>query len=187
MITIRQIQELKEIDHYSPLEKAIHTICIVDGRNIDEVEEMKVYDLFNRFNEIMDNLKFEDVIQLRFKVKGRRFKMIPNAMEMQGQHFISLQQFDSTDTLPNLHRIMAMLSEEVNILGRPKKIKNLGVQFEEVSNLFLDLPYQIAYGYTLFFSRLYPKLLDATQIYLSQMVKELKTKAEIQYKDGLNS
>ena len=42
MITIRQIQELKEIDHYSPLEKAIHTICIVDGRNIDEVEEMKV-------------------------------------------------------------------------------------------------------------------------------------------------
>ena len=187
MITIRQIQELKEIDHYSPLEKAIHTICIVDGRNIDEVEEMKVYDLFNRFNEIMDNLKFEDVIQLRFKVKGRRFRMIPNAMEMQGQHFISLQQFDSTDTLPNLHRIMAMLSEEVNILGRAKKVKNLGVQFEEVSNLFLDLPYQIAYGYTLFFSRLYPKLLDATQIYLSQMVKELKAKAEMQYKGGLNS
>lgn len=186
MITIRQIQELKEIDHYSPLEKAIHTICIVDGRNIDEVEEMKVYDLFNRFNAIMDNLKFEDVIQLRFKIKGRRFRMIPNAMEMQGQHFISLQQFDSTDTLPNLHRIMAMLSEEVNIFGRAKKIKNLGVQFEEVSNLFLDLPYQIAYGYTLFFSRLYPKLLDATQIYLTEMVKELKAKA-IKLKDGSNS
>ena len=186
MITIKQIQELKEIDHYTPLEKAIHTICIMDNRNIDDVEEMKVYDLFNRFNEIMDNLKFEDVIQLRFKVKGRRFRMIPNATQMQGQHFISLQQFDSTDTLPNLHRIMAMLSEEVNILGRPKKIKNLGVQFEEVSNLFLHLPYQIAYGYTLFFSRLYPKLLDATQTYLSQMVENLKVKA-MEYKDGLNS
>ena len=187
MITIRQIQELKEIDHYSPLEKAIHTICIVDGRNIDEVEEMKVYDLFNRFNEIMDSLKFEDVIQLRFKIKGRRFRMIPNATQMQGQHFVALQQFDSTERLTNLHRIMAMLSEEVNIFGRPKKVKNLGVQFEEVSNLFLDLPYQIAYGYTLFFSHLYPKLLDATQIYLSQMVKELKAKVEMQYKDGLNS
>jgi hypothetical protein len=186
MITIRHIQELKEIDHYSPLEKAIHTICIVDGRDIDEVEEMKVYDLFNRFNTIMDNLKFEDTIQLRFKIKGRRFRMIPNAMEMQGQHFISLQQFNSDDTLPNLHRIMAMMSEEVNIFGRPKKIKNLGVQFEEVSNLFLHLPYQIAYGYTLFFSRLYPKLLDATQTYLSQMVESLKAKA-MEYKDGLNS
>jgi hypothetical protein len=186
MITIKHIQELKEIDHYTPLEKAIHTICIMDNRNIDDVEEMKVYDLFNRFNTIMDGIKFDDKIQLKFKIKGRRFRMIPNAMEMQGQHFISLQQFNTEDTLPNLHRIMAMMSEEVNILGRPKKIKNLGVQFEEVSNLFLHLPYQIAYGYTLFFSQLYPKLLDATQTYLIQMVENLKAKA-MEYKDGLNS
>ena len=186
MITIRNIQELKEIDHYTPLEKAIHTICIMDNRNIDDVEEMKVYDLFNRFNTIMDGIKFDDKIQLKFKIKGRRFRMIPNAMQMQGQHFISLQQFNSEDTLPNLHRIMAMLSEEVNIFGRPKKIKNLGVQFEDVSRLFLELDYQIAHGYTLFFSQLYPKLLDATQIYLSQMVENLKAKA-MEYKDGLNS
>jgi hypothetical protein len=66
MITIKQIQELKEIDHYTPLEKAIHTICIMDNRNIDDVEEMKVYDLFNRFNTIMDGIKFDDKIRLKF-------------------------------------------------------------------------------------------------------------------------
>jgi hypothetical protein len=46
MITIQQLQELKEIEDYNPLEKAIHTICIVDKKNIDDVENMTVKDLF---------------------------------------------------------------------------------------------------------------------------------------------
>ena len=186
MITIKDIQELKEIEHFPTLEKAIHTICILDKKEIDDVEQMKVKDLFKRFNELTDKLQFKDEIKLKFKVKGRRFRMIPNATHMQGQHFIALQQYDMKDVVINLHEIMALLSEEVDIFGKPKKIKHIGQHFEEVSKLFLDMPYQIAHGYSLFFSLLYPKLLDATQTYLSQMVKKLQDQA-IQYKDGLNS
>lgn len=185
MITIKHIQELKEIEDFTPLEKAIHTICILDGKQIDEVEAMKVKELFARYNVLMDSLKFDDSITTKFKIKGRRFRMIPNATQMQGQHFIALQQYNGNDIVPNLHEIMALLSEEVNIFGRPKPIRNLATHHQEVSNLFLNLPYKYAHGYSLFFSLLYPKLLDATQTYLSQMVTRLQEQA-IQYKDGLS-
>ena len=185
MITIRDIQELKEIEHFSALEKAIHTICILDKKEIDAVEQMKVKDLFKRFNELTEQLQFNDTITLKFKVKGRRFRMIKNATEMQGQHFVALQQYDMNDVVSHLHEIMALLSEEVDIFGKPKKIKNLGNHFEDVSKLFRDMPYQIAHGYSLFFSLLYPKLLESTQTYLSQMVMKLQQKAT-QFKDGSN-
>jgi hypothetical protein len=181
MITIKDIQELKEIEHFQPLEKAIHTICILDKKDIDSVEQMKVKDLFKRFNELTDGLKFDDTIKLKFKFKGRRFRMIKNATEMQGQHFIQLQQYK--DVVENLHEIMALLTEQVNIFGKAIKVKNLGEHFQEKSNMFRQLPYQYAHGYSLFFSLLYPKLLDATQIYLSQMVKKLQHQAT-QLKDG---
>jgi len=184
MITIQQLQELKEIEDYNPLEKAIHTICIVDNKIIDDVENMTVKDLFARFNQIditpRENLKFN------FKLKGRRFKMIPNATEMQGQHFISLQQYSSDEIVNNLHKIMAMLTTEVNIFGKPKKVKNLAKNFEDVSELFLSMPYDIANTYSLFFSQLYPKLLESTQDFLIAKVKEMEQEA-IQFKAGLKS
>ena len=184
MITIQQLQELKEIEDYSPLEKAIHTICIVDKKNIDEVENMMVYELFERFNTIVKEIEPRENLKFSFKIKGRRFKMIPNATEMQGQHFISLQQYSGDEIVNNLHKIMAMLTTEVNIFGRPKKIKNVAKHFEEVSELFLHLPFDIANTYSLFFSQLYPKLLESTQDFLMAKVKEMEQEA-IQFKAGL--
>lgn len=186
MITIRHLQELKEIEDFDPLEKAIHTICILDEKDVDSVERMKVKDIFKRFNELMDALNFDNTIKTSFKIKGRRFRMIKNATEMEGQHFVALQKYNNEDLVNKLHEIMALLTEEVNIFDKPKKIKHIGSHFDEVSKLFLDLPYEIAYSYSLFFSLLYPKLLNATQTYLETMVKNLQVKAEIQYKDGLN-
>lgn len=189
MITIRHLQELKEIEDFNPLEKAIHTICILDEKDVDTVERMKVKDIFKRFNELMDALNFDNTIKTSFKIKGRRFRMIKNATEMEGQHFVALQKYnneDLKDLINNLHEIMALLTEEVNIFGKPKKIKHIGSHFDEVSKLFLELPYEIAYSYSLFFSLLYPKLLNATQTYLETMVKKLQAQAVTQYKDGLN-
>lgn len=184
MITIAQLQELKEIEDYSPLEKAIHTICIVDRRTIDEVEQMMVYELFERFNTIVKEIEPRDNLKFSFKLKGRRFKMLANATEMQGQHFISLQQYSGDEIINNLHKIMAMLTVEVNIFGKPKKIKDVAKHFEEVSELFLSMPYDIANSYSLFFSQLYPKLLETTQVFLTEMVTELQQKAT-QFKAGL--
>jgi hypothetical protein len=184
MITIAQLQELKEIEDYSPLEKAIHTICIVDRKIIDDVENMTVKDLFARFNEIVLEITPRENLSFTFKVKGRRFKMIPNATEMQGQHFISLQQYSGDEIVNNLHKIMAMLTTEVNIFGQPKKVKNIAQHFENVSELFLSMPYDIANTYSLFFSQLYPTLLQSTQDFLTEKVKELEHEAT-QYKVGL--
>jgi hypothetical protein len=186
MITIQQLQELKEIEDYNPLEKAIHTICIVDNKIIDDVENMTVKDLFARFNEIVVEITPRENLSFTFKVKGRRFKMIPNATEMQGQHFISLQQYSGDEIVNNLHKIMAMLTTEVNIFGKPKKVKNLAKHFEDVSELFLQMPYDIANTYSLFFSQLYPKLLESTQDFLIAKVKEMEQEA-IRYKAGLKS
>jgi hypothetical protein len=79
---------------------------------------------------------------------------------------------------------MAMLTTEVNIFGKHKKVKNLAKHFEDVSELFLQMPYDIANTYSLFFSQLYPKLLESTQDFLIAKVKEMEQEA-IQFKAGL--
>ena len=55
MITIKHIQELKEIEDFTPLEKAIHTICILDGKQIDEVLTEKNID-YSRLKQDRDEM-----------------------------------------------------------------------------------------------------------------------------------
>ena len=184
MITIKQFQELQEIDEYSTLEKAIHTICIVDIKSVDDVEQLSVKDIYKRYFEIIKEIEPKENLKFSFKIKGKRFKMIPNATEMQGQHFIAIQQYSSEEIVPNLHKIMAMLTQEVNILGKPKKIKNLHKHFEEVSELFLSLNYDIANTYSLFFSKLYKTCLTISTDFLTEKVKVMEQEA-IRFKDGL--
>ena len=97
-----------------------------------------------------------------------------------------MQQYSGDEIVNNLHKIMAMLTVEVNIFGKPKKVKDVAKHFEEVSELFLSMPYDIANSYSLFFSQLYPKLLETTQVFLTEMVTELQQKAT-QFKVGLKS
>ena len=175
MITIRQIQELQEVEHFEPLEKAVNTISIVRKIPIDNVEELSINEIMDSYNTILNELNnFPKEPQYKFKIKGRRFQMIHNALDLSADQFISLQQYTSEQIITNLHRIMATLTNEVNWYGKVKKIKNKREHFEQLSEIFLDLDFHIANSYAVFFSLLYPQLLNATLSYLQTEMKKVE-------------
>lgn len=178
MITIRQIQELQEVEHFEPLEKAVNYISIVRKMSIDKVEEMPMNKIMSTYKDILTELEnYPKEPKYKFKINGRRFQMIHNAMDISADQFISLQQYTPQEIVINLHRIMATLTNEVNWYGKVKPIKNKREHFEQLCEMFLDLDFHIANSYAVFFSLLYPKLLDAT---LSYLQTEMKKAEELQ-------
>ena len=95
---------------------------------------------------------------------------------MSAHHFIELQELASKDKIEALHEIIGCLSYRVNIFGR--KIED---DYTWKVENFKTLPVINFYNYALFFSALYPKLLDATLTYL----KEEIAKAKEMSSDGL--
>jgi hypothetical protein len=89
---------------------------------------------------------------------------------MSAHHFIELQELASKDKIQALHEIIGCLSYRVNIFGR--KIDD---DYTWKVENFQDLTgYLTSYNYALFFSALYPKLLDATLTYLKEEIVKAK-------------
>ena len=88
---------------------------------------------------------------------------------MSAHHFIELQELASKDKIQALHEIIGCWSYRVKIFGR--KIDDYYTWKVEK---FKTLPVTNFYNYALFFSALYPKLLDATLTYLKAEILKAK-------------
>jgi hypothetical protein len=104
--------------------------------------------------------------------------LIKTAKDMSAHHFIELQDLSQRDTLQALPEIIGCLSYRINIFGR-KVDDDYQAKVED----FKTLPITNFYNYALFFSALYPKLLNATLTFLKQETEKVKA----MYSDGLVS
>jgi hypothetical protein len=174
-ITIEKLQRVSEIPTDNPILEKATTIAIVYDIPIDEVLAMTMDEL-NKYN--IDFLKQlpQAKLKFKFKHKGKRYRLVKNAGKMAAHHFVELQDLSQRDTLEALPEIIGCLSYRVNIFGR-KIDDDYNAKVED----FKTLPIINFYNYALFFSALYPKLLNATLTYL----KEEKEKVEEMYLDGL--
>jgi hypothetical protein len=175
-ITIEQLQELASIEHFEGVERRIHQIAIVNHLDIDEVEEMTLEEILNQ----VEKLKFlnelpQQKVKLSFRHHKKRYKLITNAQEMNASHFVALQQINSEAIIENLHRIIAMLSYEVDLFGRRIEIPKgqVATNFEERCESFKTLSCLNAYSYAVFFLALYPQLLSVTLDFLKQEMSNL--------------
>ena len=168
-ITIGKLQAIQEIDDtFNPIEKAAHIVAIIKGIPYEEVQQwtmkkLKEFDL--SFLSEMPKSKFT----FSFKHKNRRFKLVANAKEMKAHHFIELQEVAKEDIIDNLHVIIALLSYRVNFWG--KRIED---DYDWKVENFKDLKAVDFNNYALFFSALYPKLLDATLSFLEERRVEME-------------
>ena len=174
-ITIDKIQRIEQLEEDNPIRKVAYTIAIIKDVPIEEINKWTIDQLrevdLSFLNEIpQKNLTF------KFKHNGRRFRLIKSAREMSAHHFIELQELANKDKIEALHEIIGCLSYRVNIFGR--KIED---DYTWKVENFKSLPIVNFYNYALFFSALYPKLLNATLTYL----KEETEKAKAMSLDGL--
>ena len=167
-ITIDKIQRIEAVDETNEVLKTARIISILKDIPFDQVLAMSL----NEFRAIdLAFLKEMPKSKLRFKFKhnGRRFRLIKSANNMSAHHFIELQELASKNKIQALHEIIACLSYRVNIFGR--KIDD---DYTWKVDNFKSLPLTHFYNYALFFSALYPKLLDATLTYLKEEIVKAK-------------
>jgi hypothetical protein len=168
-ITIEKLQEISELDDsFNDIEKTAHVVSIIKGIPYNEVEQWTLNELRKVDISFLKEIP-KSKLKFRFKHNGKRYKLVRNAKEMKAHHFIELQELRKKDTIEVLPEIIGCLSYRVNIFGR--KVKD---DFEDKVNEFKTTPVIAFYNYALFFSALYPKLLDATQIYLMEKMTEAK-------------
>lgn len=167
-ITIDKIQRIEQLDEDNPIRKVAYTIAIIKDISVEEInnwtiDQLRAVDL-SFLNEMP-----KSKITFKFKHNGRRFRLIKSAREMSAHHFIELQELASKDKIEALHEIIGCLSYRVNIFG----LKIDDDYTWKVEN-FKTLPVINFYNYALFFSALYPKLLNATLTYLKEEIAKAK-------------
>lgn len=167
-ITIDKIQRIEQLGEDNPIRKVAYTIAIIKGITLEEVnkwtiDELRAVDLSFLKQIPQSRLRF------KFKHNGRRFRLIKSAREMSAHHFIELQELANKDKVETLHEIIACLSYRVNIFGR--KIDD---DYTWKVEHFKTMPVINFYNYALFFSALYPKLLNATLTYLTEEIAKAK-------------
>ena len=169
MITIGKIQELATLKDLNPIEQMAHEVSICLDIPYSDVEIWSLDKLKSEYGKLKLDKLPDKRIGYKFKHKGRRFRLVKNAKEMSAHHFIELQEVVKGDMVESLHQVIALLSYRVDILGR--KIED---DYQWKVDNFKELEAMPFYGYALFFSQLYPKLLAVTLTYLKAQENEVR-------------
>lgn len=176
-VTIGMLQEILEFKTENPVEQAAHNISVITKTPYEKVQEWKLNELYEIDLSFLNDTP-DRKVKYNFKHKGRRFRLIKNAKEMKAHHFIELQEMLKGDLIENLHVVIALLSNRVNWWGSPVKD-----DYDWKVENFKDLPCPQFYAYAVFFSLLFPQLLNATLTYL----KEKKVPISQELLDGYRS
>ena len=131
-ITIHQLQEIHSCREMSDLERQMNILAIALNLSMDDVESMTLDKLTTEFAKLsfLNDLP-KAPIQFMFKLRGRYFRLAKTPNEMCGHHFIELQQVFNGDVIESLHKIVALLSVEVDFFGRNKKVVDAQAHYED--------------------------------------------------------
>jgi len=168
-MNIGQIQELATLKDLNPIEQMAHEVSICFGIPYSDVEIWTMEKLKEEHKKLNLDKIPDTRIGYKFKHKGRRFRLIKNAKEMSAHHFIELQEVVKGDMVESLHQVIALLSYRVDWLGR--KIED---DYQWKVDNFKQLEAEQFYGYALFFSQLFPRLLQTTLTFLKEENKQMR-------------
>jgi len=168
-MNIGQIQELATLKDLNPIEQMAHEVSICLGIPYSDVEIWTMEKLKEEHKKLNLDKIPDTRIGYKFKHKGRRFRLIKNAKEMSAHHFIELQEVVKGDMVESLHQVIALLSYRVDWLGR--KIED---DYQWKVDNFKELEAEQFYGYALFFSQLFPRLLATTLTFLKEENNQMR-------------
>lgn len=172
-VTIKQFQEISQIStELDKIDRDMWILSILHKKDFDYFESMPLGELakwVKKLEWMATPMKPE--AQKPFKIKGRRFKLTTNKMELLAHQNAAVQKLWEEGGIENIHQILSYLSVEINVFGKPKKIKNAHDEFIQRSELFLNyLSIEIAMSHMLFFSTY---LIQCLQTILPYLQKEM--------------
>jgi len=184
---LMEVEQLRQRSDLEPIDQSIQLLSIVSNTPVEVVEAMPYNDLMRQYNALawMDTPPPKSKPLKRIKISGKTYRFQPNPAAIQGHLFATLQTLTAQQAMnDNLHKVMAALL----IPQRRRWYGWEDVHYDKVTAadewqklseaVKREMPADVAYNYSLFFSALLPKLLAASATFFQRMNRAMKKKAK---------
>lgn len=162
-LTIKQFLNCKLISEMQtdPIDRNVRLLAEVSGKTVDEIESLPLTELKAKLKYLanIEDLGEVGKVKMKFKVKGKSFKVIWKTQELTSGQYIDVSHFtkEPDKIIYNIHNILAAISVPMKYGLIQQKYD--GAKHKDIADLLYNhMTIAQAYPIMLFFCRYYEEL-----------------------------
>lgn len=185
-LTIKQFLNCKLISEMQtdPIDRNVRLLAEVSGKSVDEIESLPLTELKAKLKYLanIEDLGEVGKVRMKFKVKGKSFKVIWKTQELTSGQYIDVSHFtkEPDKIIYNIHNILAAISVPMKYGLIQQKYD--GAKHKDISDLLYNhMTIAQAYPIMLFFCRYYEELDSNILTYLVEEGKKALKEVEAHF------
>jgi hypothetical protein len=185
-LTIKQFLNCKLISEMQtdPIDRNVRLLAEVSGKTVDEVESLPLTELKAKLKYLanIEDLGEVGKVKMKFKVKGKSFKVIWKTQELTSGQYIDVSHFtkEPDKIIYNIHNILAAISVPMKYGLIQQKYD--GAKHKDIADLLYNhMTIAQAYPIMLFFCRYYEELDSNILTYLVEEGKKALKEVEAHF------
>jgi hypothetical protein len=185
-LTIKQFLNCKLISEMQtdPIDRNVRLLAEVSGKSVDEIESLPLTELKAKLKYLanIEDLGEVGKVRMKFKVKGKSFKVIWKTQELTSGQYIDVSHFtkEPEKIIYNIHNILAAISVPMKYGLIQQKYD--GAKHKDIADLLYNhMTIAQAYPIMLFFCRYYEELDSNILTYLVEEGKKALKEVEAHF------
>jgi hypothetical protein len=185
-LTIKQFLNCKLISEMQtdPIDRNVRLLAEVSGKTVDEIESLPLTELKAKLKYLanIEDLGEVGKVKMKFKVKGKWFKVIWKTQELTSGQYIDVSHFtkEPDKIIYNIHNILAAISVPMKYGLIQQKYD--GAKHKDIADLLYNhMTIAQAYPIMLFFCRYYEELDSNILTYLVEEGKKALKEVEAHF------
>lgn len=154
------LNSIKDDDNTSNSKILKFSVCLFYNITEKEFKLLKYQDVINLNNRIMSILKEEQELVKFFRIKGKKYGIIPNFNDM------TLGEYVDCDTDDIIKQICVLYRPVIKHIGKKYSVKQYEADMKMYDYLKNNLTLDIYFGFIAFFLNISKDLLNYTQNYI---------------------
>jgi hypothetical protein len=185
-LTIKQFLNCKLISEMQtdPIDRNVRLLAEVSGKTVDEIESLPLTELKAKLKYLanIEDLGEVGKVKMKFKVKGKWFKVIWKTQELTSGQYIDVSHFtkEPDKIIYNIHNILAAISVPMKYGLIQQKYD--GAKHKDIADLLYNhMTIAQAYPIMLFFCKYYEELDSNILTYLVEEGKKALKEVEAHF------
>jgi hypothetical protein len=185
-LTIKQFLNCKLISEMQtdPIDRNVRLLAEVSGKSVDEIESLPLTELKAKLKYLanIEDLGEVGKVRMKFKVKGKSFKVIWKTQELTSGQYIDVSHFtkEPDKIIYNIHNILAAISVPMKYGLIQQKYD--GAKHKDIADLLYNhMTIAQAYPIMLFFCKYYEELDKAILTFLVEEGKKALKEVEAHF------
>ena len=167
-----------------PIDRNVRLLAEVSGKSVDEVESLPLTELKAKLKYLanIEDLGEVGKVRMKFKVKGKSFKVIWKTQELTSGQYIDVSHFtkEPDKIIYNIHNILAAISVPIKYGLIQQKYD--GAKHKDIADLLYNhMTIAQAYPIMLFFCKYFAELDKAILTFLVEEGKKALKEVEAHF------